>query len=221
MLSREVIDIDVLNGGQLRLKYIQSDRTSDIDFGNNRSRHSNPLPLDGETILASRSPDGRWSAKLHGRRRPTADESSALHALTYLWSEGVYPDREVAIGETWEIDAGEFKNLFGSDFQKPSGEFEFKFARLVEHGGMMCAKITGKGKLTSQTKNLGATPGTEQTALGAAMDLTIDIYRSIEFAMDLTIEMKGTLELSNEEDEDALLYKASSKVEFTRRLKKR
>lgn len=221
MLSRQVVDIDVLTEASLRLRFVQSDRTSDIDFGNNRSRQTSTLPLDGRTVLTQRNADGRWSAKFDGRRRPTGEESAALRALTYLWSDGIYPDREVAIGGIWKVDAKEFKNLFGSDFRNPVGEFEFKLARLVEHEGQTCAKITGKGQLTSQTKNLDGAAGTEQTALDAEMDLTIEIYRSVDLAMDLTVEMKGTLELSNKQDKDALRYNASSEVEFTRRVRKR
>ena len=222
MLSRQLIDIDVLNQEEVRLKFVQNDSTSHINFGENRSRHTTALPLDGRTVLAERGEGGRWSAKFDSRRRPTPEESSALYALTYLWAEGVYPDREVKIGESWKVDAKDFKNLFGSNFRKPVGNFEFTLAKMVKHEGRDCAKIIGKGKLTSQTKSMGSDEaGLEETPLDAEMDLTIEIYRSVELAMDLSVTMTGTLELSNEKDEDALTYRASSPVEFTRTLRQR
>ena len=222
LLSRQVLDIDVRTEKDLRLKFVQSDTTSDIDFGKNRNRSTTTLPLDGKSVLAERVESGRWSAKLDSSRRPTAEEGSALYGLTYLWASGVYPDREVEIGETWKVDAKNFKNLFGSEFKKPAGAFEFSLARIVDFDGHPCAKITGKGELTSQTKSLGSTEaGAEETPIDAVMDLSIEIYRSIELGMDLSVKMTGTLDLSNEKDEEALTYKASSPVEFTRTLKKR
>lgn len=94
--------------------------------------------------------------------------------------------------------------------------------RTVEYEGQECVKITGQGKLRSQTKSLGSSaPGAEEKPLAAELDLSIEIYRSLELAIDLSVSMTGTLELSNTGDEDALSYKASSPVEFTRTLKKR
>jgi hypothetical protein len=222
MQSRQILDVDVLSATDLRLRFVQNDTTSDVDFGDKRSRQTTTLPLDGKSVLAQRGESGRWSAKLDGRRRPTGEESSALHGLTYLWSEGIYPDREVAIGESWKVDAKDLKNLFGADFIKPEGEFEFTLARIVEHEGHECAKIIGRGKFKSQSKSLGSgVPGAEETPLDAAMDLTVEIYHSTKLAADLAVKMKGTLELSNEKDQDALTFRASSPIEFNRTLRKR
>ena len=223
LISRQLLDVDVLTDKNLRLKFIQHNSTSDIDIGANRNRNTTTLPLDGKIALAERSNAGRWSAKLDGRNRPTSGEGAALHALTYLWIDGIYPDRDVAIGETWKIDAKELKNLFGADFKKPAGEFEFTLVRMVDHEGHKCAKITGKGSVTSQTKSLGnaAADGTGETPLDATMDISIEIFRSLELAMDMTMKMEGTLDLNNEKDEKALQYKATSPVKFTRSFRKR
>ncbi len=222
LLSRQVLDIDVLTEKDVRLKFVQSDTTSTIDFGKNRNRSTNTLPLDGKTVLAERVESGRWSAKFDGRRRPTPEEGSALQGLTHLWTTGVYPDRDVEIGETWKVDAKNFKSLFGDEFEKPTGAFEFNLARIVEFEGKTCAKITGRGKLTSQTKTLRSTgAGAEESPLDAVMDLSVEIYRSIEFGIDLSVKMTGTLDLNNKKDKDALTYKATSPVEFTRILRKR
>lgn len=226
LISRQLLDVDVLTGNNLRLKFIQHNSTSDIDIGANRNRNTTTLPLDGKTVLTERGNEGRWSAKLDGRSRPTSGEGSALHALTYLWIDGIYPDRDVAIGETWKIDAKELKNLFGADFKKPAGEFEFTLVRIVDHEGQKCAKITGKGHVTSQTKSLGdanasAADGTGETPLDATMDINLEIFRSLELAMDMTMKMEGTLDLNNQKDEKALQYKATSPVKFTRSFRKR
>lgn len=223
MLSRQLIDIDVLSEKELRLRYVQNETTSDVDFGKERNRHTTTLPLDGKTILAERIDEGRWAAKLDARRRPTPEENAALYSLTYLWAEGLYPDREVEIGESWTVDASQLKGLFGSDFKRPTGELRFTVSRIVDFEGQECAKITGKGKLQSQASNLagGATGTTEDAALTAGLNLSIEIFRSIELAADLSVTMTGTLELSNEADEEALSYRASSPVEFTKTFEKR
>lgn len=222
MLSRQLIHIDVISEKDLRLKFVQNETKSEVDFGKDRSRHTTTLPLDGKTVLTERIEEGRWAARLDSKRRPTPVESAALYSLTYLWAEGLYPDREVEIGESWTVDASELKNLLGSDFSRPEGELRFTLARIVDFEGQECAKITGKGRLRSQTKNLGSdSPGTEEAALEAAMDLSIEIYRSVELAMDLSVKMSGTLELSNEKDETALRYRASSPIEFSRTFEKR
>ncbi|MGI9239713.1 MAG: hypothetical protein ACR2RV_02870 [Verrucomicrobiales bacterium] len=222
ILSRQLLDIDVASESELRLKFIQADTTTDIDFGKDRNRQTTPLPLDGKTILAERGDRGRWSSKLDRGRRPTGEESAALYALSYLWADGLYPDRRVTIGESWTVEAKQLRNLFGSDLKKPVGEFVFTLARIVEYEGEECAKITGKGKLRSQTKSLGSgATGTEDVPLEATMDLSIEIYRSLELAMDLSVKMTGTLELNNAQDEEAFSYKAISPVEFSRKLGKR
>ena len=220
MLSRQLIEVDVLSEKDVRLDFVQCESTNDIDFVNTRGKHATDLPLDGKTVLATRTSKGRWVAKLDGRRKPSSEESSALYALSYLWGENIYPDREMEIGQSWKVDAGEFRNLFGSDFERPQGEFDFTLARLVEHEGSDCVKITGKGKFTSRTKGLGAATG-EETPLTATMDLTFEIYRSIDLDMDLTVNMNGTLDISNDEDADGLRYSATSPVEFSRTFRKR
>ncbi|MFT4547843.1 MAG: hypothetical protein ACI8XO_003084 [Verrucomicrobiales bacterium] len=223
LLSRQLLDIDVVGEKDLRLKFVQSNSTSDIDIGENRNRHTTTLPLDGKTVLAERGEGGRWSSRLDGRRRPTSEEGTALNALTHLWVEGIYPGRDLEIGETWTVDAKDLKNLFGADFKRPTGEFEFTLARVVEHEGQNCAKVTGRGKVTSQTKSLGnsAADGTGETPLDATMDIGIEIFHSLDLAMDLTLKMEGTLTLSNEKDAEALRYEASSPVKFTRTFRKR
>ena len=223
MLTRQLMEIDVLTPKKLRLNFVQSDTSSDIDFGANTNRSTTTLPLDGKAVVTERDEKGRWSAKLEAKRRPTPEEGSALNALTYLWAEGIYPDKEITIGESWKVDAKDFKNLFGSEFKKPKGEFEFTLVRIDEHDGETCAKITGKGQLTSQTKSLGnATAGnTEETPLDAVMDLEIEIFHAIELGMDLDVKMTGTLVLSNDKKSEELSYEASSPVEFTRSLERR
>ena len=57
LLSRQVLNIDVLTEKNVRLKYVQSDTTSDIDFGKNRNRLTTAQPLDGKTVLAERVVD--------------------------------------------------------------------------------------------------------------------------------------------------------------------
>ena len=222
ILTRQLLDVDVLADSKLRLRFVQRERINDIDFGGNRNRQAISLALDGKTVIAQRSEDGRWSAKFDGKRRPTAKESFALNGLAYLWMEGVYPDREVSIGETWKVDAKNFKNLVDPSFRKPSGTFEFTLARIVEHEGHRCAKITGKGKMLSETKSLEGTPGAEGASLDVEMDFTtIEIYRALDFAMDINLTMKGTMEITNAKDEKALRYRAEGPVELTRTLKAR
>ena len=222
MLSRQLIHIDVISEKDLRLKFVQNETNSEVDFGKDRSRHTTTLPLDGKTVLTERIEEGRWAARLDSKRRPTPEESAALYSLTYLWAEGLYPDREVEIGESWTVDASELKNLLGSDFSRPEGELRFTLARIVDFEGQECAKITGKGRLRSQTKNLGSdSPGPRRQP---SRQRWISRSRStgrLNSPWDLSVKMSGTLELSNEKDETALRYRASSPIEFSRTFEKR
>jgi len=221
MRSRQLMDVEVATEKDVRLEFLQCESSNDVDLFNNRSKHTRDLPLDGKMVIAQRTEKGRWIAKLDSRRKPTPGESSALYALSHLWSEGIYPDKEVEIGQTWKIEASEFKSLFGNDFERPEGDFEFTLARMVEHEGQTCAKITGKGKFRSQTKGFGSPDGEAEEPLTATMDITLEIFRSIDLAMDLTVNMSGTLDIRNDKAREELRYKATSPVEFSRTFRKR
>jgi hypothetical protein len=91
-----------------------SDILEDIHEGDeivDRSRR--PLPLSGTRFIAEEDGDGGWTRRFLLPEIPSEEQSEAL-AETFDPGTPQYPERPVAVGETWEVGADVLARLYGN-----------------------------------------------------------------------------------------------------------
>jgi hypothetical protein len=163
-----------------------------------------PNPLHGQTVV-SRYVNGMWTRTLKNGV-PTPEQQRKLRDEP--WDNTFYPDRAVAVGETWTVPSERFKSLFGSNFTS-RGRMTCTLVRITELEGEKCAAITAK--LEASGKRLDH----EENKMTASLHGTI--YHSLKDQLDLKAELQGKMkiEVQRTEGDHKITMTMTGPVTFT------
>jgi len=144
-------------------------------------------PLAGETLLIERQSDG-WSSTLLGRE-PTAAQRALLRD-PYFEPREIYPDRRVAVGESWVVDGAKLAMLLGfGNTLSAEGKGTFTLDRVSEEAGDLLAVISSHLEL--RIKLLAGT-----TPLDYSLGANGTIRRSLRRSIDVSSRVSGSYLIS-------------------------
>jgi hypothetical protein len=194
--------------------------------------HTEPYPLEGETVLSERVGDA-WKTTLEGKA-PSPKQQAELKVFEpRYWSVDCYPVEPVSPGHRWTIEGQELRSLRGGGFQVDEGRLRMTFDRTVEMDGEPCAqvgqdwdvrgKMRGEGDSWLQMElqatgtslrslKRGFTLGGKLTGTLRLSGTVLDVGRQVQLKIDgpVTIETRVQVEACGELPPDAL-----AKLDFT------
>jgi hypothetical protein len=149
-----------------------------------------PNPLHGQTVV-SRYTNGIWTRTLKNGV-PTPEQERKLRDETA--DNTFYPDRAVAVGETWTVPSERFKSLLGSGFTS-RGRMTCTLVRITELEGEKCAVI--KANVEASGKRLD--PSNKEGKITAGLHGTI--YHSLKDQLDVRAELQGRIKFESQRTE--------------------
>jgi hypothetical protein len=157
------------------------------------------LEVMNTKVVFSKGADGKWSRKTENGKVPPALARKLDKELASLGKKGekkkkreevMFPEKPVAVGATWKIDAVEMAKEMG-----------FKVEELEQD------KCKGAGKLESLTTE----EGKDYLTLTIAVTMTFNTFQGLPATVPLVITLDGTMKFSA----DGSMPNSSQKLNMT------
>ena len=144
-------------------------------------------PMQGTTVVRRRTGD-TWTDTL---KEGTPTPKQKKHLYTNRPDDGslLYPNDEIAVGDTWTVPSSSLQRLFGDNVQNVTGNAQCKLLRVEQVDGQSCAVVqvamdaTGTGLDDSNQK------------MKMSLNVHGTVYRSLQRPVDLKTDMQGTLKI--------------------------
>lgn len=154
--------------------------------GGQKNGQDKPGPLDGMKMVA-RLEGGKWVKTLEGGGEP-ANEKQARELKNDDFDQTLYPEKAVAIGDSWEVPTPALKELLGTETEKFEGSLKMKLLRIEPRDGDNCAVMEAELKAAADEQQEGAT-------VKMTFDLKGIVYRSLANLVDVDAKFAGTMKL--------------------------
>lgn len=140
-------------------------------------------PLEGLKVLKTKTGD-TWTfvedAKLTNDQK---DALADLDANSTETNNEFYTDKEVKVGDTWDVKADAFKDFLGDGASAVKGDIKMALKDIVEYEGQPCAVVEGTVKIG----------GDVEGQMNMNLDTKVTLYRSLQTFKDLKMDMTGSV----------------------------
>lgn len=148
--------------------------------------------LEGRSLLFEREGE-KWKSRLVGGD-PTEEQAIAIQDYGSPWlTNGIVPDHEVEVGDSWTIDGDQFKEWLGAGKgDASSGRVQVYFEQVVEYDGQSCVLLSVQVDASFQMPITSENSGTTSLS-GEGF-----IYRSLSEKIDLYSKISGTARIEGD-----------------------
>ncbi len=141
-------------------------------------------PLQGKTITIRRR-NGKVSVTVSPGQLDQRDRAVLAKALDHSDQE-FFPDRDVAVGEEWPVDARLVSQIF-PEVQK--AEVKYQLQEVVPFAGHRCARVHVTMEVTGQPSGM---------PVPMTIKLSGDLYHALDLKRTLSTELSGPVTVQGE-----------------------
>jgi RNase P/RNase MRP subunit p29 len=193
--EREAVDVDGRQITKIKQKVLKEGAQIKVNALGQENDQDKPGELEGETLVAERSKDGKWKFKLVDAK-PTDEQEKELKKKDGPESEDeLYPEQKVGLGHAWDVDASKMKNLTGNTMTDVKGKMKQKFLKLETIDGDECAVIETEGKLTAKM-----VPDEEgDPAPEVEMEVKATGWKSLKTGLEVKARFEGKIKIAGKQ----------------------
>jgi hypothetical protein len=155
--------------------------------------------LEGESVVGTRSKDGKWEYKLVDGKPDEEQERELKRRHGPENDDDIYPAEKVAVGHKWEVDAAKLKSLTGNSMKDVKGKMKQKFVKIEKVNGEECAVIETTGKLTAK---MVPEKDDNDPSPEVEMDVTALGWKSLKTGLEVKATFEGKIKLSGKQKAD-------------------
>jgi hypothetical protein len=188
---RSVKDIQRLSADEIRMTVMLDAKKLGFVFEDGEWSPSGRGQLEGYSLVGRRA-DGKWTFSMEPRT-PTSGQQEELKDLretSWFFEDGMYPDKQVRVGETWKMPTT-LPVIVGTGLYNPSGTINLKLLGVTQHDGEECARIAMDMQISGAMDNEGEEVQVELRLRG-------EILRSLDRRTDVAADLKGHLKFTRE-----------------------
>ncbi len=197
IIETTILEVEDVTITKVRIRHVEETQEQTVEMMGQRSTNKDEAPLHGQTIVGTLSDDS-WSFELENGS-PNAAQRARLAELnrSYKFDDrhAVYPDRKIAIGESWEVDAADMDAQF-SGTDRPEGKVTLTLDKVEEVDGEKLAHLTVTMDLEAAMTAEG--PGDGKMTMKA----TGPVIRSLKTFVDKSSKLTGTMQMRMAEGDD-------------------
>jgi WD40 repeat protein len=135
-----------------RLKVLSEQRTQTIRVQGQTDKHTEPAPLQGETIEFEKVGED-WKRTLVGKV-PNAKQADDLKYFPPPESiADWFPAEPVSPGHSWTVDVNKLRKFFGTSAQIDSGRWKMKFDKVIQKDGKPHVQIADELEISGKFKD--------------------------------------------------------------------
>ncbi len=123
-----------------RLKVVSEQRTETIRSQGHTENHTEPSPLQGETIEFEKVGDD-WKRTLVGKVPSPKQAAELKHFPAPESIADWFPAEPVSPGYSWTVDVSKLRKFFRTSAEIDSGQWKMKFAKTFKEDGKSYAQI--------------------------------------------------------------------------------
>jgi len=196
-LETTILEMEDDKVTKVRARFVAESQTQMVEMMGQRNQTTTNGPLQGKSIIGTYK-DGTWTFELE-EGTPTPEQRVRLREIATEYrfldrAATVYPDREIKIGESWEVDAADLPTSFGRS-QRSNGKMTYTLDKVEEVDGEKLAFITVVIDVSATVT--GEADGT------VTMKAEGPLVRSLTRFVDKSSELTGTMEMRMAQGEDA------------------
>lgn len=191
-----ILEMDGDTVTKVQLSFISDVQEQVVEMMGQRNNNVSESPLHGEKVIGTYA-DGAWSFEL-AEGDPTPQQLLRLRTLAENYryvnkTAIVYPDREVELGESWEVDASQLYSHVGVALA-PSGKVIYTLEKVEEVDGEPLAHLR-------VVLDYSASMASETNAM-MVMKGEGPLVRSLSSHLDKSSNLKGTMTITMSESEE-------------------
>lgn len=187
--TEEVLSVDARGRPSgIRRAYSVSRRSDTAPTGETKDRVTS---LQGKMVAVRRS-GGKVTVTSTGGKLVPEDHNRLLAALEHPDQE-LLPDRDVGLGDTWEVQRKLAPTLFGGGSSRMGAKFE----EIVEHAGHRAARLAAALEMKGQPKG---SPGPITVTLEG------NLYHALDLRRPLSADLAGPVILTAAKTEKGVRY---------------
>lgn len=150
--SKIVSELQVIATDKVKLTYLMDKTTHETEVAGEKSIEAERGELDGVSLIGTRT-SGSWKFALEVGE-PTEKQRKKIDLLGRIFSvngEDLYPDRAVAVGESWTASPMAVRALLGADVLSAQGSITLSLRSVEPCGSEQCARIETVVDVTAKT----------------------------------------------------------------------
>jgi hypothetical protein len=193
--EEKVLAVDGRTVAKSQAKVIKDRVVTVTDFNGDEQKQDEPGELEGQVIVSTRTPDGKWKHVLVDEK-PTEKQKKELDKRVGPENDDeLFPEGKVKVGHTWEVDAAHLKKFFGNTFTDVKGKLKQNFLRVEEVNGEMCAVVETTGPVTATMKE-------DDGDLKVQLTLKATGWRSLKTGVEVKGKFEGKIRMSGKQKID-------------------